>query len=69
MFAIDTEKHCVNLTHPDCGSVKMNGLLEGATAEYQCEQYLVLVGMPTRTCEYNANGELIWSGSAPYCCK
>jgi hypothetical protein len=58
---------CENLPSPANGTVMTNGTLQWAVANYSCELGFKLVGDAVRQCQYDENGELMWSATAPSC--
>ena len=66
-FIAVAEERCRNLTSPGNGTVMTNGTFQWAVANYSCELGFQLVGDAVRQCQYDENGELMWSATAPSC--
>ena len=66
----ELEEECEPLSDPDGGSIMMDGLTEGSTATYSCNENYVPVGKknPPRKCKYDKKkNKFEWTGEALVC--
>ena len=62
VFNYHNPEYCEELTNPENGEVKTDGLKNGSTASYDCDEGFRLIGNVTRTCKNET-----WSGRDPIC--